>query len=931
MERIRDYLFDSESDAWTLNAHMMAQKSAHVFAVLMFNLNEKDTKVQSLLSDPSLWLQEAVECDGVEVTTGLPLIHALFACHVSNEFALPGRFCELFDHWVRLEDGLLMMDAKDSGGRSLQPLAFANSNTSDWARSYGTYLKRFRIAEGPPVHESKTCAVHFGTDIETDGPVALKIMRVKEQYEREKDARDADGMAVDGCMSILYRDDAELAEALDKDFCLVMTQASRSLFEAINTERFAGRDLPKIRMIAYKVICVIQNLHNSGRIHGDIKPRNVVRVNASKQHTFKDGAKGGQFEVSKAWKDDSAGELFDAADEEDWQLIDLDASAEISSVEHPNERKLLTGKMSTGYVAPEVARWEFRDGTEGGVAPEAVPAIDVWGFGVVLFQLLSGTKLFMVDESDDNIIANNDKTELMNWLALDNERLHRIQKREDKNERKDKGKTGKSKADGLTATDFEIEAARDLVRLCLRGDPSERISVDQIVEHHPFFDVERLNARQPNKDQDDPNGDREDSNEDQDDANEDQDDEDQEDDVNEGQGNDSNEDQDYDSGNSPRRSNTQENPRFSERVMGLHRLVVPTRFSLFGRTTAPPLENDSHTSKFYAASAHNELIELPAYHFFLSHMQAQAAGTVKDLLMGLERNEMTAWVDMRASEITLKSMQRGVLSSQRFVMVLTTDVLFRPFCLAELKFAIDRFSRLEGGVTKYITFVVEGDSRFSAWDEDKNVPWSSSIKASDIEKLKEGLASLDLDPQEVLRDAENTVRECSKIPYRRRMYEEEAMLRALARHAGFRAVPLPPPQSSELRLCIVSKQSSPIANELKELLQDAGANLCKIEKAPVVLVVLEPKCQADVNAALDAAPANVPLLAVHHKWKFADDRKDLKPEWQTKLLDELEVLPWRAKTNKENATYLVDHEQPALISELCLRVRRALRASALDN
>ncbi|GBG25472.1 Hypothetical Protein FCC1311_016912 [Hondaea fermentalgiana] len=75
-------------------------------------------------------------------------------------------------------------------------------------------------------------------------------------------------------------------------------------------------------------------------------------------------------------------------------------------------------------------------------------------------------------------------------------------------------------------------------------------------------------------------------------------------------------------------------------------------------------------------------------------MQSQAAGIVKDLATGLERNRVSSWVDMNATEIHLQSMHRGVISSQRFIKVLTKDVLFRPYCLAELNFAVQNFKVL---------------------------------------------------------------------------------------------------------------------------------------------------------------------------------------------------------------------------------------------
>eukprot|EP00052_Salpingoeca_macrocollata_P030311 m.317866 g.317866 ORF g.317866 m.317866 type:complete len:112 (+) comp23081_c0_seq11:1612-1947(+) len=71
------------------------------------------------------------------------------------------------------------------------------------------------------------------------------------------------------------------------------------------------------------------------------------------------------------------------------------------------------------------------------------------------------------------------------------------------------------------------------------------------------------------------------------------------------------------------------------------------------------------------------------HHFFLSHFQKEAADTVKALFYDFRYHHCSAWIDMRAQVITAEAMRAGVRDSDYFVLVLTANVLNRPFCLLE--------------------------------------------------------------------------------------------------------------------------------------------------------------------------------------------------------------------------------------------------------
>jgi serine/threonine protein kinase len=90
----------------------------------------------------------------------------------------------------------------------------------------------------------------------------------------------------------------------------------------------------------------------------------------------------------------------------------------------------------------------------------------VWGFGCVLYQLCAGRPLFSdVDSSDDNIYKPTTAKELIQWTDIDNERLSYVFEGHDK----------------------DADEARDLIRQCLRGDPSDRLQTMKEVIAHPFL------------------------------------------------------------------------------------------------------------------------------------------------------------------------------------------------------------------------------------------------------------------------------------------------------------------------------------------------------------------------------------------------------------------------------------------------------------
>lgn len=726
-------------------AFRLAHNDTELFVWCIEQLAQADCYSKMLdepLKSSRLWLQEI---DG----EAMPMAHLIMSsreCDGGVE-----KLCEAIFNHMTIDEGRKLFKAKDSAGRTFRSLASGHASESivAWAKGYGTYLLRYDIVDGPPVHESKTCAVHFATDILTEQEVALKIMKDPEQFRNELISRDLikpsdsfeslpDVIEASECTVKLMTHVVPIVRAHCADRCVVMPRATRSLFEAINTEQFVSRQLGKIRTIAYALAIALQELQEGGRIHADIKPRNFVRVSKSTSDTF--AAENGALKLHSKWFqvrraslrsiEGSGGE--NSNDEsvvgEDWQLIDLDASVAIGSPAGL--------KHSSGYCPPELARELFPAGASGTVV--AASSFDVWSFGAIFYQMLSGTKLFMVDETDDNLVSFHQKAELINWITIDRDRLARIHNEE--------------------WARWETEYAKDLVRGCLMGDPKERLTIDAVLKH-PFFTTAE---------------------------------------------------------GKPALASAPENAPLnavSESKDGVESYASPkdaTKRILSFRVKVEPAGGSSSRAKGFPLRrrAELEMVYPQRYHFFLSHMQKEAAGIVKDLYLNLTEARCLAWIDMHAEDLTQDSMRHGVENSSFYLLVLTTNVLFRPFCVMELFWAITHHGE---DSDKKIVFVVEEDGRFSPWDAEIDVPWISDkeyeavltkrgrLSAEEIQKkvdafklaskqLRAGMQSLiesdiraeeGLTVQLVMDSAKKYVTQGAKIPYRRRGYEEAAMIEEL--------------------------------------------------------------------------------------------------------------------------------------------------------
>jgi len=212
-------------------------------------------------------------------------------------------------------------------------------------------------------------------------------MKDKDQYNRELSARIglADNCAIPILQSFDGDADESFVEAVRKQESLscqyrylhVLPLSDKSLHDMITHDNICG-NMDRIRFIVFDICDCLRTFHASGRIHGDIKPLNIMR------------------------KPD--GHMI---------LIDLDASVSI-----PESCGV---KLSTVYVPPEMLDQDAATGVvtirRYDVNPlSASISYDMWALGALLYNLCTGQTLWQ-SSVEDNIVNDRDLLDLFEWSA----------------------------------------------------------------------------------------------------------------------------------------------------------------------------------------------------------------------------------------------------------------------------------------------------------------------------------------------------------------------------------------------------------------------------------------------------------------------------------------------------------------------------------
>jgi serine/threonine protein kinase len=404
-----------------------------------------------------------------------------------------------------------------------------------WPHVYDTFLKRYKCDR--PVHKSQRSYVMYATDVETDDSVCLKLMQHRDEFLKEvqnrfqKRKENDDQMVADASLTnavievrrihipandrmdelgqirknhpCLSKKSSLLDPAkTDFPYVLVMERAEHSLLEACLKDRVAGYQISRDK--SFNVISTIQSilycvkkLHECTIVHGDLKPRNILRrlgnVSQEVQERQKrqeekvstifdkfDQDKNGMLEGSELrellqelripldndvriddgvtrteflkWYNRNSSDWDKAHDR--WILCDMDSAVEVGE-----EIK----SKSTAYAPPEVAI-----ALEQGQALNADTTLDVWSLGVIIYEMCAGTTLFAQDISNDALANSIDKTRLCLWHTISDEELSPV---------------FGEQAEGNNATAQIRDDAKNLIRWCLKGKPTERPTIDDMLDH----------------------------------------------------------------------------------------------------------------------------------------------------------------------------------------------------------------------------------------------------------------------------------------------------------------------------------------------------------------------------------------------------------------------------------------------------------------
>lgn len=194
-----------------------------------------------------------------------------------------------------------------------------------------------------------------------------------------------------------------------------------------------------VGVIRYQLGASIGELHEAGLVHGDIKPRNICRFGSR------------------------------------YRLIDFDKAFAVDAVDPA------VGQSSTAYAAPELVQY-INDGShsldgaaaaaadddevDGGRAKpvDLTPVqVDIWAFGVTLFEMCAGAPLF---NNSYDLVTQGDAQRLQAWSGL--------------------GKDDLTLVEGQHGT-AESTALVDLLQWLLDGEPATRPTSMALLLEHAFF------------------------------------------------------------------------------------------------------------------------------------------------------------------------------------------------------------------------------------------------------------------------------------------------------------------------------------------------------------------------------------------------------------------------------------------------------------
>ncbi|KAF0694395.1 Aste57867_14735 [Aphanomyces stellatus] len=246
---------------------------------------------------------------------------------------------------------------------------------------------------------------------------------------------------------LIINEDVSMAEY---NHVIIMPAADRSLDDIYLKER---PDENKTKCLLRDVAAGLLFMHDRGFVHGDVKKLNVLRCQDQlKLIDFDAAVRVGESMGGKYSSGVLPPEMFFELETDD-MITKYNDYFRIEKAVFPKLQKAQFNK----YVVKSHCR-DRDPSTLPYSLIKASPAIDIWSFGCMMYQMLSSAELIPTD-INQNVVANHLKT-AATWT---HEKLRqRIE------------------------TFIPNEVAQDLVLRLLQVDPRDRISMKEVLEH-PYF------------------------------------------------------------------------------------------------------------------------------------------------------------------------------------------------------------------------------------------------------------------------------------------------------------------------------------------------------------------------------------------------------------------------------------------------------------
>ena len=212
---------------------------------------------------------------------------------------------------------LKFMHTEDQWQREIQMRVFGEFIIPDW------HAINVGQPESEPVPEPEPETASADTTLMVqDGRVRVDPAKLLDAHHVVQLCMDKDGI-LDSCVLDTPKRASEFDESMGADvyhYLLVLPRARHDLSDAVSHYRFAGRSKAQVIQIGRQVADHLRYLNEEcGRIHGDLKPRNLIQIQHPEQPVFI------------------------------WNLIDLDASCAIGEIAGQKV-------TSSAFFPPEMAR-----------------------------------------------------------------------------------------------------------------------------------------------------------------------------------------------------------------------------------------------------------------------------------------------------------------------------------------------------------------------------------------------------------------------------------------------------------------------------------------------------------------------------------------------------------------------------------------------